>query len=223
MSDEALRNGEAREPDVFAVAFPFPAIDALMYEILRQSKPLFNGRLETRRLQVTIGSVMYEVKLRINSDTLIALGTIFIYMLDERLTSIETEVNGHLPEQVFSGAASTINTFVSIAIGELMDRRTAALERIETLGHPIVPHGRMSEEDIDAFLSAFPQPSQKPLGRRPNEDNQWARGEIQKGRDRAEVFAEYLNRQEVDRDDVDEVEKARDRFRKALRRKEGNK
>ncbi len=77
------------------------------------------------------------------------------------------------------------------------------------------------EQSINRALQTLVQSEpQSSRGRPRTSVNTWARQQIQQGRERSEVFADYLQMQQVDVEDEFEVEKARDRFRKAINRKE---
>jgi hypothetical protein len=56
------------------------------------------------------------------------------------------------------------------------------------------------------------------VGRPRGKINDWARQEIQRGRNREDVFREYVTRSKIDPTDELEVANLRDRFRKALER-----
>src|SRR5262245_32613438 len=71
-------------------------------------------------------------------------------------------------------------------------------------------------------LTKLPQP-RRGRGAPTDPDNDWARREVGLGRDRADVFQEYLQRRNVDPTDRRAVSQARERFKKALAPNRGRK
>jgi hypothetical protein len=194
---------------VYIFDLPLPVVDA---HCLRS---LATIGFTVRRRQLTTGSVEYRLlgtRDDLRGKELIEL---VIEMVDHG-TTIVRSVNKE--GSVFGAALA--NVLPGHLAHFIQNRQvwTTQLRSFRELNPPRL------ESSYGSALQSLSQRggTQSTVGRPPTTDNEWARQEIQRGRDRKEVFAEYLQRQLVDTNNEKALQQARDRFRKALQGRKGS-
>jgi hypothetical protein len=202
--------------------YAFAVVDAGLWECFISRKIV--SFLTSRRQRMTTGSARYILTWREGADN---FAEIQIRTVGEEATHIAIIPGTFARQNHLEEPNGIIEATLEIFIGWLNKDQLRMIEALEE---------QVREEDeIDALWRPRDENTVKELSQhiRPNgasqigrpraTDNEWIRQQIQQGQEREHVFAEYLQRQEVDIEDQDAIERARDRFRKALRRTEGKK
>ncbi len=215
-------------PDEYVLHKPFEAVDASLWEFLTTQQEEEGEQTPSfKRHRITNGSARYSLFFPASNKQLVELANIYIRLVDERKTyvnitlrSVATTTSLEQKEGLEGFCKLELYTFSMWLKND--DKRIEALATVQPV-HPPVDENGIPKIPLREMPETVRKTIQKQPGRPREEINEWARNQIQSGRDRADIFAEYLDRGDVDPSDEIEVEKARDRFRKALTRKEGNK
>jgi len=202
--------------------YAFAVVDAGLWECFITQKLV--SFLATKRQRMTIGSSRYILTWREGTDN---FAEIQIRTLGEKVTHIAIIPGTFARQNDLDEPNGIVTATLDIFIGwlnkdqlrmmEALDEQVRAEDEIDALWRP-------RDENTVKELSQHIRPNgASQIGRPRATDNEWVRQQIHQGQERDEVFTEYLRRQDVDVDDQDAIERAKDRFRKALRRREGNK
>jgi hypothetical protein len=219
VEENVFMNNNAALPDAFALPFPFGAVDAVMHEITRSDQVTLGGTVKFRRVTLTGASVEYRATIRAPDGSRGSPAKLFVCMINDHVTRIHPLLLPDLPERTHVALRGFLDSIVGATWEHLRKWNAEGQDLLKTRQQEKVLN---LDQGIQQLASVFPR-AEKTIGRPVAELNEWARQEIASGRNREEVFNEYLERQDVDEDDEFKLEKARDRFRKAIRRKEGNK
>jgi len=209
----------------YVLSVPFAAIDAALWTWLTDQIQKDKAAPHFKRYRITNGSVRYTLQNE-RGGTATAFADINIRMVRDQQTYIAITLRPLIPsateEQRGYLQGYVRFNLIAFVIWLWADQKHMA----ELLAHEPTPANTaiaMDEEGnvsnplliLPAAVAAVERPS---AGRPPGNDNEWARHEIARGRKREDVLAEYIQRQQIDPDDEEAMERARERFRKALDR-----
>ncbi len=210
---EMARDGE---PFIAYDPLPLAVVDAAMWDIFID--PLQALGFTLGREETTLGSVVYWVFIGKSENILIA--EITLRSMTAEICRIELVPHCDINQDSFAiligGIMALLDRFRSQLAKEVTRARTLAKEQVTNDSYEII-----DDEIIRAVQKI--EPARKQAGPPTDPDNDWARGEIAKGRDREEVYEEWLRRRKVQNiGDPGVRQRWRDAFRKALsRRKDG--
>jgi hypothetical protein len=191
---QELRKRTYNRKNEFATSFPFPAVDAMILEIISENKAnvMIGGAAEFRRVPLTSGSVVFQFQTADRAVTGggIPLGSIFISMLDDRTTYIYSNVSTHISSPSDS-IQRLLNDIVLVTLDEL-ERRLDHGQNLLAVKRQQIPDGRPSiNAEFLANLKSIPKRGSHTSYA---EDN-WAWDEVNvKKRPRAEVRKEWMQR-----------------------------
>ncbi len=194
--------------------FPLPlaALDALIWELLSMwTKGLY---VTFRRRQLTMGSVEYTFLT--TSPNKGNAGKFTLRMIS----------NGSTESTYFRWEPGPYVGVVRSVAFRMMPTWIAAIIRDDQLMIDEVKKYQQRDstlqlsQQIQNYLQTLQEAQAPPkTDARVTTDNEWARQEIARGRDREEVYQTYLQRQKnVNLEDKQEVAQVRDKFRKAISR-----
>lgn len=186
---------------------PFPVVDAYCWNCLHWSKSF-----KIRRRQLTTGSVEYSVASVATPDYEYAI--LKLQMVDHETTIVIGESKEDF------GFKGSLAEFLPSRIASFIKGERQWTTQLREFRRNNPPQLR-EDMNITLLMLAPQDKSQRKVGRPPASDNEWARQEIQRGRTQEDVFASYLQRQNIDTTNEAAVRQARDRFRKAVRRNKG--
>jgi hypothetical protein len=190
--------------------YPFPAVDALIEEVLpRWLKPYY---VKVRRRQLSTGSVRYTL-LSDSSNKDLAnkeVASLFFRMVDIKKTLFRLESKPDIGMIIHRYLIRHLPAHVAAILGNESQivKNVAQYQR----QHPEMVK---LQQELQA-LQHEQEPSRR--GRPVKNDNEWVRQEIKRGQDREEVFDGYLQRQLVDTNNKNAILQARSRFNKILSR-----
>jgi hypothetical protein len=232
--EAAIARKVALDPDRTGFDYALPAVlaavDAALWEFFAE-RFLIKG-IAIERHTHTSGSVQYVL---MDANKRYTLGSFHVRLITPEVTSIALRfgtIYSRLSTEQVDELKGTLLIVVSSFLRWFQGSVNAACAAAATL---IVAHEPLKWEIVDEIpldmaepktamenfavaiqSSVANQPRQR--GKPADPDNEWARGEIRLGRDRSDVFTEYLRRQNVDQSDQRAVTQARNRFKKALTR-----
>lgn len=218
----------------YALPVMIEAVDAALWEFFARFV-IKDTALERR--SITSGSVQYvlmhankrytfgifHVRLVAPDVTVIALqyGTIYTHLLSEQAQTLKGLLTliAHVFVRWFQEGS---NAACVMAMSLVVAREPRAWMLVDQLP-PDLPEPEAAMARFAAALESSIARQPRRPGGTTDPDNDWARAEVRLGRERADVFAEYLRRQNVDQADEQAVRHARNRFKKALTRAMGRK
>jgi hypothetical protein len=162
------------------------------------------------RTVTTLGSITYVMQAG-NSEE---LWTILLIKLDWNRLKLWITV----PQKITVNSEALLPHHI---LNGLMSHRD--IQRTEPLSPPITFEDGVTFEDGAANISDLIRITNKKGGRPKSNDNTWIREQVALGANRSEVFATYLQRQHINLEDKAAVDRARARFKQALRRSKGTK
>lgn len=210
-------------PDEYVLHKPFEAVDASLWEFLtKQQEEEDEQPISFKRHRITNGSVRYSLFMPASNKQLVELANIYVRLVDERKTYINITlrpVASLTPPEQKEGLEGfcrlELYTFTMWLNTE--DQRIDALASVQPVFPPVDENG-IPTMPLREMPEAIRTVIQRSPGRPRADNNEWARQEVKRGRDRREVFKEYLTRAEVDPEDKETVAAYQERFRKALER-----
>jgi hypothetical protein len=217
VSDDPKRSYE-NFPSRIVMQRPFSVVDAALLEFVDYLREIGVSGYRFRRVVLTTGSVKYVISgyHRHGPDTdeieLREIGIFYVRMLSDSQTLLHAFHPHRIPHTMQHLMPLFVH-FLTWLEYELMGLRALAQEDYV----PFLPPDTAAA--LATFRSLYHETPAPPVGRPPSSTAEWARQEVARGRDRNEVLQEYLRRENVALDNEEAVRQAKDRFRKALKRR----
>lgn len=209
----------AKGEKTFIIRTYLPAVDAALWSFLEANDRTI---IRPTRRALTLGSVEYQIELlpppRVSRRLHIA--AIQLQAFTPTITRLEIIERNDLLQLNVEDREIYVGSLI-LRIRVFLDGFDQQLQAIVDAADSLKrPAPNVDDAALVGLITSATQRVQSNVprspGAPPDPDNEWARREIELGRDRQEVFEEYLVRRNVTKEDSRAVSQARERFKKAV-------
>ena len=214
---EVTREAESHQ---FVVPFAYPIVDGALAHFCA----FLTTSYTYRRKEISSGSCSYHISTSIpgRRQHRFDIFVIVLRIVGNELTCIEWQPSEHFPDGASRSMMADALIRLHLAFSQLLERERKEFQELAA-SQPTMPTDpnawMMAVANIRTFILKSPENAPGRTGRPASADYDWAQQQIEAGRERKEVFAEYLQRTGIDPRDKEAVQEKREHFRQALNRR----